>query len=199
MKQWGRGPEALARFMTSETFGVYGKENRQMLGRGFGSLPALFMTYMTQMLGLMYRMLNPPIIKKNPIGRGYRIEVMDTSKTKAQNAMGRKAFARIMLMMLITGGVFGLPGGEDAEDAYDIIKKTITGVESDLRTEFRNMLYEAGWGPGMIESLEKGLVSYDKDFYDAERSEQMLDDFFNQNAVHMGWTEETQKIAIEFA
>ena len=25
------------------------------------------------------------------------------------------------------------------------------------------------------------------------------DDFFNQNAVHMGWTEETQKIAIEFA
>ena len=159
MKQWGRGPEALARFMTSETFGVYGKENRQMLGRGFGSLPALFMTYMTQMLGLMYRMLNPPIIKKNPIGRGYRIEVMDTSKTKAQNAMGRKAFARIMLMMLITGGVFGLPGGEDAEDAYDIIKKTITGVESDVRTEFRNMLYEAGWGPGMIESLEKGLVS----------------------------------------
>ena len=35
------------------------------------------------------------------------------------------------------------------------------------------------WGIG----LEKGLVSYDKDFYDAERSEEMLDEFFNQNKM----------------
>jgi len=48
MAQYGRSPEALARFMTEETFGIYGKENRQQIGRGLGSLPALFMTYMTQ-------------------------------------------------------------------------------------------------------------------------------------------------------
>ena len=35
------------------------------------------------------------------------------------------------------------------------------------------------WGIG----LEKGLFSYDKDFYDAERTEQMLDDFFKENRM----------------
>ena len=35
------------------------------------------------------------------------------------------------------------------------------------------------WGIG----LEKGLFSYDKDFYDAERTEQMLDDFFKENTM----------------
>jgi hypothetical protein len=64
-----------------------------------------------------------------------------------------------MLLMLMTGGVFGLPGGEDAEVLYDLTKKMITGLESDIRSEFRNMLYEAGWGPTMIESMEKGLIS----------------------------------------
>ena len=159
MKQFGRTAEALARFMTSETFGVYGKENRQWLGRNVGSLAALFMTYMTQMMGLMYRMLNPPIIKRKASGKGFEIGVANPAKTRLQNKVGRRAFARIMLMMLITGGVFGLPGGEDAEDLYDLVKKMHTGIESDIRSEFRNMLYEAGWGPTLIESMEKGLIS----------------------------------------
>jgi hypothetical protein len=159
MKQFGRNPEALARFMTSTTFGEYGKRNRQWLGRNLGSLAALFMTYMTQMMGLMYRMANPPIIKRKVSGKGFEIGVMDPTKTKAQNRAGRLAFARMMMMMVITGGLFGIPGGEDAEDLYDITKKMFTGVESDIRTEFRNMLYEAGWGPTMIESVEKGLIS----------------------------------------
>jgi len=156
-QQFGKTPEALARFMTSETFGEYGKRNRQWLGRNLGSLAALFMTYMTQMIGLMLRMANPPTIKRT--ADGFRIGIMDPTKTKAQNKAGRLAFARMMLMMVITGGLFGIPGGEDAEDLYDITKKMFTGVESDIRTEFRNMLYEAGWGPTMIESVEKGLIS----------------------------------------
>ena len=158
-QQFGPTPEALARYMTSETFGEYGKRNRQWLGRNLGSLAALFMTYMTQMMGLMYRMANPPIIKRKPGGKGFTIGIMDPTKTKAQNRAGRLAFARMMMMMVITGGIFGIPGGEDAEDLYDITKKMLTGVESDIRTEFRNMLYEAGWGPTMIESMEKGLIS----------------------------------------
>jgi hypothetical protein len=64
-----------------------------------------------------------------------------------------------MLMMLVTGGVMGLPGGEDAEDLYDLVKKMYTGVDSDVRTEFRNMLYEAGWGPGLINAMENGLIN----------------------------------------
>ena len=158
MEQFGRSPEALARFMTDETFGVYGKENRQALGRGIGSLAALFMTYMTQMVGLMYRMLNPPVLKRKASG-GFTVGLADPTKTAAQNKIGRKAFARIMLMMLVTGGVMGLPGGEDAEDTYDLIKKMFTGVDSDVRTEFRNMLYEAGWGPGLINAMENGLIN----------------------------------------
>jgi hypothetical protein len=158
MNEHGRTPEALARFMTEETFGVYGKENRQWLGRNIGSLAALFMTYMTQMMGLMYRMLNPPVLKRKA-GGGFTIGVANPAKTRLQNKVGRRAFARIMLLMLMTGGLFGLPGGEDAEDLYDLTKKMITGIESDIRSEFRNMLYEAGWGPTMIESMEKGLIS----------------------------------------
>ena len=158
MEQYGRSPEALARFMTEETFGIYGKENRQQIGRGLGSLPALFMTYMTQMVGLLYRLLNPPVLKRKA-GGGFTVGVANPTKTKLQNRMGRRAFARIMLMMLVTGGVMGLPGGEDAEDLYDLTKKMITGLDSDVRTEFRNMLYEAGWGPGLINAVENGLIN----------------------------------------
>jgi len=143
--RYGNTPEAFARFMVEETFGVYGKENRPRLARGFGALPALFMTYISQMFGLLYRLLNP-------VG-------MATNKSKLQNKVGRRAFARIMLMMLITGGIFGLPGGEDAEDLYNIIRRSITGVDADVRSEFRNMLYTAGWSPTMIEALESGLLS----------------------------------------
>ena len=143
--RYGNTPEAFARFMVEETFGVYGKENRPFLARGFGSLPALFMTYISQMFGLLYRLLNP-------FG-------MAADKTAIQNRVGRRAFARIMLMMLLTGGLFGLPGGEDAEDVYNLVKRNITGVDEDVRAEFRNMLYTAGWSPTMIESLESGLIS----------------------------------------
>jgi len=141
----GNSPEAFARFMVEETFGVYGKENRPKLARGFGSLPALFMTYISQMFGLLYRLLNP-------VG-------MAGDKTRLQNKVGRRAFARVMLMMLITGGIFGLPGGEDAEDIYNIVRRNISGVDKDVRQEFREMLYNAGFGPKMIEALESGLFS----------------------------------------
>ena len=38
-------------------------------------------------------------------------------------------------------------------------RKIITGLDSDVRTEFRNMLYEAGWGPGLINAVENGLIN----------------------------------------
>jgi hypothetical protein len=103
------------------------------------------MTYISQMFGLLYRLLNP-------VG-------MAADKTALQNRVGRRAFARIMLMMLITGGLFGLPGGEDAEDIYNLVKRNITGIDADVRSEFRNMLYSAGWSPTAIEALESGLIS----------------------------------------
>ena len=110
----GDSPAAFARFMTEETFGVYGKENRPWVARKFGSLPALFMTYITQMFGLLYRLLNPPVLKMKD-GR-LSVGLANPNRSKAANAIGRKAFARIMLMLGLTGGLMGLPGAEDAED-----------------------------------------------------------------------------------
>lgn len=144
--RYGETPESFARFMTEETFGVYGKENRPWLARNFGALPALFMTYISQMFGLLYRLLNP-------------FGMADPAKGIEANSMGRKAFAKIMLMMIMTGGLLGLPGGEDAEDMYNIVRRQITGVDRDVRSEFREMLYSAGWGPTMIDALESGLFN----------------------------------------
>jgi len=115
------------------------------------------MTYITQMFGLMGRLLNPPTLKfkDGRLGMG----AMDINRSKAANIMGRKAFARIMLMLGLTGGLMGLPGAEDAEDIINGVKKLKTGVDSDIRTEFRNMLYEAGWNTGLIEAMEAGLLN----------------------------------------
>jgi len=154
----GESPAAFARFMTEETFGVYGKENRPWVARKFGSLPALFMTYITQMFGLLYRLLNPPVLKMKD-GR-LAVGLANPNRSAASNAIGRKAFARIMLMLGLTGGLMGLPGAEDAEDIINATRKFRNGgVDSDIRTEFRNMLYDAGWGPKMIEAMEAGLLN----------------------------------------
>jgi hypothetical protein len=155
-QQYGRTAEALARFMTEENFGAYGKENRQQLGRKYGSLAALFMTYVSQMMGHYYRMLNPLVVKRTP--KGFRIGIANPNKTKAQNRAGRTVFARMMLMLLMTGGLFSMPFTEDAEDLYNLLKKEITGLDGDVRAEFRNMLYNAGWSSTMIESMENGLI-----------------------------------------
>lgn len=148
-------PEILARFITNETFGVYGKINRQLIGRGFGSVVGLFMTYVSQMVGMMVKMLNPPTIRKT--AEGYRVQSLYPNRTRIQNRVARKALARIALMLLVTGGVFALPGGEDAEDIYNMIRKQVSGIDSDIRDEFRKMLYEVGFNPKMIEFATSGL------------------------------------------
>tara|TARA_R110000744_G_scaffold117411_5_gene219550 strand:- start:9892 stop:17496 length:7605 start_codon:yes stop_codon:yes gene_type:complete len=154
----GESSAAFARFMTEETFGVYGKENRPWLARGGGSLPALFMTYITQMFGLMYRLLNPPVLKMKD-GR-LSVGLANPNKSAAANAIGRRAFAKIALMIALTGGLMGLPGAEDAEDIVNAMRKLRNGgVDSDIRSEFRNMLYDAGWNAGLIEAMEAGLLN----------------------------------------
>ena len=44
-------PEILARYVTNKNFGVFGKINRQLIGRKWGSAIGLFMTYISQMVG----------------------------------------------------------------------------------------------------------------------------------------------------
>ena len=136
-------PEIIARTMIDDTFGVYGKMNRPQIMRGMMSIPALFQTYIGQMFALMNRL-------------------MTKGNTPEQKAAGRKAFAKIMVMLVLTGGIFGLPGSDDAEELANwMIEKAPvvgTGLKTDMRAAMREMLYEAGFGPGLINAMENGLI-----------------------------------------
>ena len=136
-------PEIIARTMIDDTFGVYGKMNRPQIMRGFMSIPALFQTYIGQMFALMNRLLTK-------------------GSTPEQKAAGRKAFAKIMVMLVMTGGIFGLPGSDDAEELANwVIEKAPivgTGLKTDMRAAMREMLYEAGFGAGLINAMENGLI-----------------------------------------
>ena len=136
-------PELIARTMIDETFGVYGKINRPQIMRGYMAIPALFQTYIGQMFALTFRMLTG-------------------GKTAAQKAAGRKVFAKMMLMIALTGGLFGLPGSDDAEELANwmIEKAPIvgTGLKTDMRAAMREMLYDYGFSAGMINAMENGII-----------------------------------------
>jgi hypothetical protein len=87
---------------------------------------------------------------------------MTKGNTPEQKAAGRKAFAKIMVMLVLTGGIFGLPGSDDAEELANwMIEKAPvvgTGLKTDMRAAMREMLYEAGFGPGLINAMENGLI-----------------------------------------
>ena len=135
--------EILAQHIIEDTFGVYGKINRPFLMRSYGAVPALFQTYIGQMFALTYRLL----VK---------------GKTPTQRAAGRKIFARMMLMIVLTGGLFGLPGSDDAEELANWVIENApivgTGLKTDMRAAMREMLYDAGFSAGMINAMENGLI-----------------------------------------
>ena len=136
-------PQIIARTMIDDTFGVYGKLNRPQIMRGAFAVPALFQTYIGQMFALMFRLLTG-------------------GKTPGSKTAGRKVFARMMVMLALTGGIFGLPGSDDAEELANwmIEKAPIvgTGLKTDIRAAMREMLYEAGFGPGLINAMENGVI-----------------------------------------
>ena len=136
-------PQIATRFLIDETFGVYGKLNRPAIMRKWGSVPALFQTYISQMIALMYRMLTK-------------------GDTPAQRAAGRRVFLRMMGMMVLTGGYMGIPGSDDAEDLASWMVENVPGVGSGLKTDFRSMiremLYDTGLGAKKVSALENGLI-----------------------------------------
>lgn len=136
-------PQIATRFLIDETFGVYGKLNRPRIMRKWGAVPALFQTYISQMIALMYRMLTK-------------------GDTPAQRAAGRRVFLRMMGMMVLTGGYMGIPGSDDAEDLASWMVENVPGVGSGLKTDFRTMLremlYDTGLGAQKVNALENGLI-----------------------------------------
>jgi len=136
-------PQIATRFLIDETFGVYGKLNRPAIMRKWGAVPALFQTYISQMIALMYRMLTK-------------------GDTPAQRAAGRRVFLRMMGMIVLTGGYMGIPGSDDAEDLASWMVENVPGVGSGLKTDFRTMiremLYDTGLGAQKVNALENGLI-----------------------------------------
>ena len=132
-------PRMVAQQVLEETFGVYGKLNRPQYMRGWGSAFFLFQTYISQMFSLMTRMLT-------------------RQGTPAQKAAGRKALAKMLIMIGITGGFFGMPGVDDALWFKDLITRLVTGVDKDTRSEFRNMIAEVS-GPKVAEFFENGIIN----------------------------------------
>ena len=136
-------PQIIARHVVDDTFGVYGKLNRPAIMRKYGSVPALFQTYITQMFALMYRML----------AKG---------STPNQRAAGRRVFLRMMGMIVLTGGMFGIPGSDDAEDLASWMVENVpvvgTGLKTDFRAMIREMLYNAGMGAQLVNAVENGFI-----------------------------------------
>ena len=134
-------PRAIARHIVNKNFGMYGKENKPQYMRGFGSVVFLFNTYISQMVGLMVSLLT-----------GQR------GATRAQRIMGRKILARVLTMFFLTGGMFALPGSDDAAWLYNFIRKMVTGIDGDVRAEIRQAL-SASYGPEFAKFAENGLFA----------------------------------------
>jgi hypothetical protein len=150
-------PEILARYATNKNFGVYGKGNRQLIGRGPGAAIGLFMTYISQMVGQMVNSMNLPVIRKKD--GGYTFEPTYPDRSKKQNRAQRRMLARSLLMIMMTGGMFAVPGGEDGEDIVNMVRAQVTGIDSDIRNEFREMLYNVGFSPKMITFATSGAFN----------------------------------------
>ena len=91
--------------MIDETFGNYSKTNRPKIMRGYGSIAFLFQTYVNLMLGLLHSLF-----------------------VKGNRKTGGAIFAKVMLMMFLTGGVLGIPGGDD----LDRVMHFLTRLALDL-------------------------------------------------------------------
>ena len=124
--------EMFADLMVDETFGNYTKTNRPKIMRGAGSVAFLFQTYVNLMIGLLHSLL-----------------------TLGNKKTGGAIFARVMLMMFLTGGVLGMPGGDDLNRMIAFFAR-LGGVNTDLRTEMRNMLSEVS-GPRTTDFIMNGI------------------------------------------
>ena len=121
-----------ADLMIDETFGNYSKTNRPKIMRGYGSIAFLFQTYVNLMLGLLHSLF-----------------------VKGNRKTGGAIFAKVMLMMFLTGGVLGIPGGDDLDRASAFLLR-LAGFNTDIRTEMRNMLTEVT-GPKTTDFIMNGM------------------------------------------
>lgn len=111
--EW-RTPAGFAKWASDETHYVMGKLNRPTFMRGPGSLIFQFKGFTANTLELFWRM-------------GFMHE----------GAAGKGALALSALMLLVFGGLFGLPGADDLKEWAEYVYKKVTDKDIDLERELR--------------------------------------------------------------
>ena len=128
-------PRTLSQFVIEEDFGVYGKTERPAVMRGPGSVVFLFNTYVAQMLSQIFRNLT------------------------SRGLLGKEMAAKALTMIGLTGGLFALPFFDDSAWLAEFVYNQITGIRTDRRQVIKRYFADYGFGPGVIEAAENGLVN----------------------------------------
>jgi len=105
-----------ATFGIDEIMGQFDKTNRARYQRGIGALFTQFSNWVHQILELMARTFS------------------------SQGVAGKKAFAYMMIWLILAGGLQGLPGGENAKDLAELAWRSVTDKPIDLDLELRELV-----------------------------------------------------------
>jgi len=147
-------PRMIAQHLIDETFGLYGKINRPSWAKGILSVVFLFNTYISQMFSLMYRMA--------------------THRGGKRKLVGQRILAKQLAMIMATGGIAALPFADDATWLAEFIYNLATGMRMNVRQEYRRFMDEHGFGPGVTEAFENGLINK---LFDADLSRRVRFNF----------------------
>jgi hypothetical protein len=129
----GYTPEKFAGFAIDETQLRMGKVNRPAMMRGAGAAIFQFKGFVMQMIELQIRM-----------------------GTQYQGKRSKVAVASMILLLMLTAGIWGAPFGEDLRDILEFLHRKLKGTDLDLDTELRELVVELTGSPGLAEAISRG-------------------------------------------
>jgi N12 class adenine-specific DNA methylase len=129
----GYTPEKFAGFAIDETQLRMGKVNRPATMRHAGAALLQFKGFVMQMIELQIRM-----------------------GTQYASPRPKVAVAAIILLLMLTAGVWGAPFGEDLKEIYEFLHRKFKGTDLDLDTELRELVVELTGSPGLAEAMSRG-------------------------------------------
>jgi hypothetical protein len=125
----------IAKYVVNESFGQFGKENKPPMYRG-GS-------------GAIFQFTYYPMAMFQGLGRMFMM----------QGAEGRKAFAGVMLMLMITAGMRGLPGADDSEKILRFMLRNVSGLDVDMGLILRQAMQDVQGGAHIADFIENGIFN----------------------------------------
>lgn len=128
-------PSKFAEFVIDETHFRMGKVNRPQAMRGAGAALLQFKGFTFQSVELYYRLA-------------------------AQNGrQGKIAFALMMLLLMGTSGLWGLPFGKNLVDFIEFLYKKYTDTDADIKTAVREVIYDITSSAQVARALTDGALS----------------------------------------